>query len=328
MIRPPDNLVACLREHERFLITSHRSPDGDALGASLALGLALRELGKTCEVVNTDGVPHQCRFLPAADTILRTPRRNDAEVAVIVDVDDSNLERVAAPPASLRRCPVHVVIDHHATGRVDAPIHWIDTEAAATGMLIHRLALLLPDCLTAEVAQCLYAAIATDTGAFRFVNTSAEVLSVAADLVRRGADPSETARHLFEVRPLAARRLLGAALRNLQFEASLGLSWSQLTRADFAACQAADEDVEGIVNFVHGVEDALVGVLFRESEDGDIRVSLRASPPVDVGRFAQAFNGGGHALAAGCRLTGSLTAVRQQILPALREVLVQVQASS
>ena len=321
MIAPPDELLACLQTYERFLITAHRSPEGDAIGASLGLALGLRAAGKLCETVNTDGVPAMCRFLPCVDSVLTAPKRDDHEVAVIVDVDNANPARVAAPPESIDRCPVTVVIDHHASSRPSASINWIVPTACAAGELVYRVLERLPGSLTADAARCLYAAIATDTGAFRYRNTSADALRVAAELVALGADPSATARHLFDERSLSSRKLLGLALQKMEWEESTGLSWCALTREDFERSHATDEDTEGIVNFIHGIEGARLGVLFRESADGEIRVSLRATPPVDVSTLAQRFGGGGHALAAGCRQPGPLAAVRERVLSAIREGL-------
>ena len=321
MMQPPDELLACLRSHERFLVTAHRSPEGDAIGATLGLALGLRAVGKVCEAINVDGVPRMCHFLPAIDQVLAAPARDDHQVAIVVDVDTARPERVAAPAEAIARCPVTVVVDHHASSRPSAALNWIEPTMCAAGEMVYHLLTHFPGSLTGEVAECLYAAVATDTGAFRYRNTSAEALRVAAELVRLGADPSLAARHLFEERPLCARRLLGVALHKLEYEEPLGLTWSTLTRADFADSGATEEDAEGIVNFVHGVEGALIGALFRESEGDEIRVSLRATPPVDVAALAQRFGGGGHALAAGCRVPGALDTAKDAVLREARDVL-------
>jgi len=318
MTSPPEALLHCLREGKRFLVTAHRNPEGDALGATLGLALGLRAVGKRCHAVNCDGVPRMCRFMPGAHEVLPKAPAEHCDVAVVVDVDTAKPERVAASEAALAGCGTLVIIDHHASSQPTGDLNWIDPTAAAAGEMVYQILRQFPGSLSPEVALCLYGAIATDTGSFRFRNTSASALQSAAELVALGADPSFAARHLFEERPISARRLLAAGLSKLVWEESRGLSWTSLTRGDYRQAGADDEDTEGLVNFIHGIEGARLGILFRESEGGVVRISLRATPPLDVAELAQEFGGGGHALAAGCRVKGDLATVRDTVLAAAR----------
>jgi bifunctional oligoribonuclease and PAP phosphatase NrnA len=197
----------------------------------------------------------------------------------------------------------------------------VNVEASATAELIHEIleACALP--IGPETAACLYAGIASDTGAFRFQNTTPHVLRLAARLVERGADPSRTAVSLFGRKSPASLRVLGLALASLESRASGKVSVLTISRAMFDEAQAAPEDADGIVQYAQSVNGALIGVLIQETAPGEVRISFRSDGSVDVNDIAGRFGGGGHRNAAGARLRGELAVVRESVLSALEQAV-------
>lgn len=312
-------IVNVLCEKRAFLITTHINPDGDAIGSVLALRAALVQMGRECEVVNSDGVPDLCSFLPSHECVVTQPDQSHRDVALILDC--SGPDRIAAPPESLAACDLRIIIDHHQSSQPHADLNWIDPTASATGELIYELIKRLPVEIDETIATALYTALATDTGGFRFTNTTPRVLRAAAELVERGADPHKITYHLFEERSAKASIILGIALSRLQQDCGGRLTWSALDRATFEALNADDDDIENVVNFIRNVRGTEIGILFREGGDGRVRVSFRSNPHYDVSKIAEEFGGGGHRAAAGCRLRTTLDDAVQRVLRRVREVL-------
>ncbi|MCS7252640.1 MAG: bifunctional oligoribonuclease/PAP phosphatase NrnA [Armatimonadota bacterium] len=292
-------------ENHSFVITCHIHPEGDGIGSMLALMYMLNELGKRCEAVCSDGVPTILRFLPGSEHIKLDC---ECECDVIIALDVSRKDRLAIPPSSLERliegACLTVCIDHHIVEQPFGDVAWVDKSMPATGLMIYKLFKHMAVDVTPQVATCLYTAIATDTGAFRFENTTHECLSVAAELVKSGADPALIAHYVFERRHEGALRLWGRALARIRLERRSGIAWTWLKRKDFEAAGANDEDTEGLDNLLRGVEGAKVVVLFRELRDMSIKVSLRSLSEIDVAKVAGQFGGGGHIKSSGCILKG------------------------
>jgi phosphoesterase RecJ-like protein len=301
------------------LLTAHINPDGDALGSVLALRAALTKMGKQCQVVNMDGVPEIYSFIPTSDVVIAQPDPSRTDAALILDCSSEN--RIAAPAEVLAACDLRIIIDHHETHNAHGDLNWIRTTASATGELIYELIQRLPVEMDETIATCLYAAIATDTGGFRFVNTTPRVLRMAADLVEHGANPHDIVYRLFEERSAKETKILGVALSRLQQDCGGRLTWSMLDRATFDAFNASDDDIENVVNFVRNVRGTEIGILFREGDDGRIRISFRSDPKHDVSRIAEEFGGGGHRVAAGCRMRTTLDDSMERVLRRAREVL-------
>ena len=317
----PAAIVECLQSQTRFILTTHQHPDADAIGSCLALALALQQLRKEAQVVLAEPVPVSCRFLPGANAVLPTSRfSSDQQVAAVV-LDCGGPPRTAIQEQDYTRTEPRIVIDHHLTNELASPLHWVDPEAAATGVLVYRLLSRLGVKIERDIATNLYAAITTDTGWFRFSNTTPESLAVCATLVQAGADFRAVSKHLFEERTFAATKLMGRALGSLQADSSGSIVWATLTRQDYVDCGASDEETEGIVNHLKAVRGAEVAILFRETAEGKTRVSLRSEGNVDVSKIAQQFAGGGHAPAAGCSIPRPLDGSVPLVLAAVRAAL-------
>jgi len=301
-----------IEQRQRFLLTSHARPDGDAVGSALACSQILRLMGKEAEVVLRDGVPRIYHPLPFADTVITAERVNGKyEAAIILECD------------SIQRTQLHgledrflINIDHHVSGRPFAHVNWIDPKAVATAELVYRLAREAGVRISPEIATCIYTAVLTDTGSFMFEGTNEHTFGLARELVLAGADPARCARSVYFGHSTAKMRLLGAALSNLHREGSL--AWIWVTREQMEHVGAKEEDCEGLVNYALSIHDVEVAAFFRELPDGRFRVSLRSKGQLNVSAVAQLFGGGGHECASGCALEGPLSIAVARVVEQLR----------
>ncbi len=320
-MRVPAKLVRTLQSADHIVVASHINPEGDAIGSALALAIGLQQMGKCVQVVCHNGVPQRYAFLPNAPSVLPEPT---FPPHLLVLVDCAELERADVPSFLRDDPPSVIVIDHHPKQSAGNPhrwVVWVEPTAAATGEMVAALLKRLKVPLTIEIATCLYAALVSDTGVFRFQNTTPATLRLAAVLLEHGVDPQEIAYRVMESRSFAATRLLARMLQSAQFEPEIGLCWSVLTRKDFAQTGTSEEDTENFVNFLGAVEGTKVAVLFREVDSHLVKVSLRARDGVNVAAIAQLFGGGGHPAAAGCRLRQPVRKAVPTLLNAVRSAL-------
>jgi phosphoesterase RecJ-like protein len=301
-----------IEQRDRFVLTSHARPDGDAVGSALACCQVLRAMGKQADVVLHDGVPRIYRSLPFADQVLQTDTvQGNYEAAIILECDSIHRTRLEGLQNRFL-----ISIDHHASGRPFAHVNWIDPHAVATAEMVFRLAREAGVRFSPEIATCLYTALMTDTGSFMFQGTNEDTFALARELVLAGADPAHCARGIYFAHSSAKLRLLGEALRNLNLEAHLGWIW--VTQKQMERCSAKEEDCEGLVNYVLSIRDVEVAAFFRELPDGRFRVSLRSKGKLNVARVAEMFGGGGHECASGCAVDGPLSEAVRAVLSQLR----------
>ena len=301
-----------IERRDRFVLTSHARPDGDAIGSALACCQVLRAMGKQAEVVLHDGVPRIYRKLPFADQVLQSNRvAGNYEAAIILECDSIHRTRLEGLEDRFL-----ISIDHHVSGRPFANVNWIDPHAVATAEMVFRLAREAGANFSPEIATCLYTALMTDTGSFMFQGTNQHTFALARELVLAGADPSYCARNIYFAHSVAKMRLLGEALRSLHTEAHIGWTW--VTQEQMERYEAKEEDCEGLVNYVLSIGEIEVAALFCELPDGRLRVSLRSKGRLDVAKVAERFGGGGHECASGCSLDGPLNLAVPQVLELLR----------
>ena len=307
-----DEVLNQIGRRQRFILTSHARPDGDAVGSALACCQILRCMGKQANVVLRDGIPGIYRPLPFSESVLRTTEQApEAEAAIILECD--SVQRTC-----LAGLDQHYLIniDHHTTARPFADLNWIDPNACATAEMIFRLAREAGVKISPEMSTCLYTAVLTDTGSFCFHGTTERTFALAQEFVRCGADPVRIAHNVYFSNPLSKMRLLGGALSTLHRDGSLVCM--HVDRATMERCQSSEEDCEGLVNYALAIEGIEVALFFREQPDGRFRVSLRSKGAVNVAAVATAFGGGGHECASGCGIEGPLSAATERLLAQLR----------
>ena len=329
-MQSPDDMqavVAALRENDRFVVTSHEAPDGDALGSLLATGLALRQLGKDA-VMYLGGpapLPGEYRFLELQQRGLQRERPADFAERVLVAVDCASAGRVGAEPGLVDAAPFTINIDHHHDNPRFGDVNLIVEDASSTGEVLADMFRESGVELTPEIAEALYIALVTDTGRFQYANTTPKTLRLAADLVEAGADVHRVFQGVYENVQFAKLKLLARALDRARVLEGGKIVVSHLLRDDFEAVGATEPYSEGIIDFLRSAEGALVSALIREPprDGGPTRkVSLRSSvDEVDVSAIARKSGGGGHRGAAGFSSDLSIDEITDFIV---REVVAQV----
>ena len=314
---PYDDFRRFIDERDEFLILSHIDPDGDAIGSSLGLHWALEALGKKVVTANESPLPDGLRFLPGSEWV-----KQPAQVARVFDsvfiLDCSSIDRVGPKAAALIGPDARVAnVDHHAANDGFGDPKLVNVEASATAELIYEILEAYGAPIAPETADCLYVGIASDTGAFRYQNTTPRTLRLAARLVERGARPSATADALYGRKSEASLRILGMALASLEKRGGGQVGALTISRDMFDKAHATPEDADGIVQFAKSLDGARVGVLIQEVAPGEVRLSFRSDGTLDVNEIAGRFGGGGHRNAAGARVRGELEKVRGAVLDAL-----------
>jgi bifunctional oligoribonuclease and PAP phosphatase NrnA len=295
-------VVDAIRGHDRFVLTTHENPDGDALGSLLATQLGLVQLGKdTVMVLHGDApLPVEYGFMSLEQLRRRWP--DDVSERVLVALDCANESRIADPEV-LGRVPLSIDVDHHHDNTRFGRINLVVADASSTGEVVRDLFGELGVELTPDIAEALYIALVTDTGRFQYTNTTPKALRLAAELVESGADVHRVFQGVYESVQFAKLKLLARALERAQVYEGGRIVVSYLLRTDFADVNAAEPYSEGIIDYLRAVEGADMAVLIREPprRDGPTRrVSLRASvDELDVSAIARKSGGGGHRQAAG-----------------------------
>ncbi len=300
------NLVEAIRRDNRFLITSHIDPDGDAVGSQLAMASFLRELGKQVVILNEKLVPRKYEFLPfAGDIVAEIPGGFKYEDVVVLD--SATLKRVGEVSGCVQGKFI-INIDHHPTNLYFGNVNWVVPEASSTSELVYRLMKRMSVRIGDERASCLYVGILTDTGGFKFANTTSDSLKIASILVKEGADPSYIATNVYLNRSMDELLLLSKLLATAEVHA--GIATMHLTRDMMKDMKV---NTEGFSDHVLQLKNVRMGILLKEL-DGKVKVSLRSRGEMDVSILAKEFGGGGHEAAAACLVAGGLRDVKRKLL--------------
>jgi bifunctional oligoribonuclease and PAP phosphatase NrnA len=302
----------------RIAILSHEDPDGDAIGSSLGAYFGLLGLKKDLTVLNPDPLPSHLAFLPGSEKIETAISHRPFDLYLVLDCGDrSRVGTLLASP----RGPI-VNIDHHESNGRFGDLNWVEERASSTGELMYRLLferMGLP--LSEAAATNLYTAILTDTGSFRFSNTSPRALRIAASLLKMSQPPDFIASQLYEDKNLGQLRVLGAVLSSIEVEEEGKIAWGLITQEMLSRGPIALEETEGFVNFPRSIRGVEVAAVFKEVGFREYRLSLRSKGAVDVGKVAAAFHGGGHHNASGCSLSGGFPEVKEQVLEEIRHCM-------
>jgi phosphoesterase RecJ-like protein len=312
-LRVPSELLHVLRTSDDFFLATHKDPEGDALGSSLALHLALRSMGKKSVVFNRDLVPALYRYLPQYELVSDVIPES---VNNLVLMDCNSLQR-----AGLEECNIgfSVVIDHHRTQNNFGDVRWIEPDAPATGLMVFYVIKELGVEISKDMAVNLYSAIGIDTGIFRYSNTTAECLSVASELVTKGADPGIIADRLYNTYSRGRFLLLEKSLENLEIFDTIAVF--AISEDMYRDTGTSSEDTESFVNFPLKIEDIKISVLLRQIDEGQWKVSLRSKGDIDIASVAVLFGGGGHRNAAGCIISAGIADAKRLILEKIRKIV-------
>jgi phosphoesterase RecJ-like protein len=295
-----------IRRRQRFVVTSHARPDGDAIGSSLAMAYALKHLGKEVRVVSKDAPPPPMMVFPGVPEIEVTDHVADPGDAVIV-MECGDLARTGV--TGLDQAFV-INIDHHPGNHMYGGANWFDLSAAACGEMVFDLVRELGVPLTLEIATHVYIAILTDTGSFHYSHITPRTFDICRECVNAGVSAPDVARSIFDSNNLGRLKLFGAVLSGMQLDTTGRIATVWVDRKLASDCGGTYEDTEGIINLPLTVKEIVAAVFFKENAPGDWRVSMRSKGTVDVNAIAKEFGGGGHKNASGCGARGTLAELR------------------
>jgi phosphoesterase RecJ-like protein len=320
-----ERLAQELRAGRSVAISTHINADGDGCGSETALSRLLGQMGIRSKIVNPTPWPEMYKFLlgddvrDASDTGAKGLK--DADVLVVLDISD--VKRLGILAEAVRRLTIpKLVIDHHLpSDEPPSTLMVTDTTACATGELIFDFATVMGLKITPDIARALYIALLTDTGGFRFSNTTARCLTIAGQLIASGVEPEEMYGRLYASMPVGRLHLLRDALATLEVDPEYGISWISVAAGAAEQYGLRSEDLEGIAEHPRSIGGTRLAVFFRDLGHDKVKVSFRSTGDVDVNKFAKQFDGGGHARAAGALIEGNLEVVRRKVIAAAREFL-------
>jgi phosphoesterase RecJ-like protein len=322
--------VQLIREHRRFLLTTHIRPDCDALGSCLGMAGVLERLGKQVRIVNGQATPPNLKFIDRDNRIEAIgvnvqPAELLADGFDLLMILDTSAWAQLGPMGDIIRATKakKIVLDHHESGDDLGAEQFKNTSAEATGRLVVEAAEHLDVPLSRDIAQPVFAALATDTGWFRFGSTSAESFRVAARLMEAGAAPCELYHDLYENNTLARTKLIGRILARTEADLDGKLIYTAVTLDDFQATGALPTDTEDVINLTLQVGTALVALIMVEQQTGGFKISFRSRCAVDCSKLAEQFGGGGHKAAAGAFIKEPFEAARAKLLDAARQAMRQ-----
>lgn len=305
-------ITEIIERDNRFLVATHVRPDGDAVGSLLGMTFILRKLGKEADPYCQDPVPPAYAFLPGSGEILHH-LDSPSEYDTAIFVDCGSYLRVGNGLAdSIRGIPTLINIDHHVSKAPFGNPFWVTPAVSSTCEMLYHLSRDLRLPLDAVIASQLYTGLLTDTGSFRFSNTSRSVLQIAAELVAAGARPADIAEQVYESASPQSIQLLARMLATIAFAADNRLATAELSQKMFKETATTPVDSEGFINHLRSVEPVELAMLFREDDNGKVHVSMRSKGNVDVAAFAQRYDGGGHRRAAAFHVSGDLQKMRDE----------------
>ncbi|MGB4505146.1 MAG: bifunctional oligoribonuclease/PAP phosphatase NrnA [Syntrophaceticus sp.] len=309
-----EEAVNSLMRYDNFVLTTHLNPDGDALGSLLGLGLALLNTGKNVVMIMPHPVPGTFQFLPGVQQVQQTVDCLERfDVGIALDCADFN--RIGEETRDqLRKTKTLINIDHHVSNQHFGDINIVDPQAAATGEIICDILLETKIPITSDVATNLYTALVTDTGSFQHHNTTAKCFRTAAFLLECGALHRVVQQNLYEQRSLESLRLLARGLDSLSLNENATIAWMTICRDSFLASGASVDDCDGMIDYVKSLKGVEVGILFKEVNSDEIKVSFRSKNYLDVNQLAAYFGGGGHERAAGCSIKGKIEDVKPLVI--------------
>lgn len=306
-----EKVVDFLKANDNFEILTHNYPDGDCLGSGYGLCLGLQQLGKNARVITT-ALPKDFKFL------LNGVKEQDFKAECVVSVDVAD-EKLLGCNQEKYQGKIDLCIDHHKSNRVDAPLKFVDDTSAAACEIIYRILTEMGVTFTKEIANCLYTGISTDTGCFRYTNTTAATLRICADLLEYGCDSGYINKVMFETKSKKRIELEREIYDRMIFccddKCAVIYTTLEMTK------DLEDEDTEGISSIPRQIEGVKMGITIREKPDGIYKVSVRTNGDIDACQFCRQFGGGGHAAASGCTLNGDLQGVIDTLIEAAERTL-------
>lgn len=311
-IADQDKIIDILKEANHLYLVSHMQPDGDSIGSLLAMGEGLRSLGKQVRMFTPGKMPRKYSFLQGADQVEHDIADCNPEITAVI-LDSSDADRLGVLKESFMECRTIINIDHHVTNQWFGTLNLVDSNASATGEIVFHLLKELGVAMNYDLAEALYVAISTDTGSFKYDNTTPETHRVIAELLAEDLSPGVISQRIFDERPLSFYVLLKEAISSLEMYGGRRIAIMTLSRDIRLRSGASTDELDGIVNYTRNIEGVELGILFYVEKEHEVKVGFR-SKTMDVSNLAGRLNGGGHPRAAGCRIYEDYQAVKSKVM--------------
>ena len=316
-----DRIIEIIGESHTIAVCSHMRPDGDCIGSTLGLALALLDQGREVTCWNQDPVPSKLRFLDP-DQLIQTPKPIKRQFDCVIAVDSASIERLGTTQEHIANRRILINIDHHASNTHFGDLNWIASKEPSSGELVYQLIRQAGWKITPRIADCLFTAISTDTGSFQYPSTLPETYYAAGDLVKKGANLATVCDEVYQSYPLSRVKLLKRVYNNFRLSHDNQIAYLWLKKEDFSCTEATPNDTEGLIDHVRAIEPVVVACVFEELEPELTRISLRSKDEnVNVSDIASQFGGGGHQAAAGARIAGKPMGVQHRVIAAIRGAL-------
>ena len=309
-----------IKQSNSFIITAHINPEGDSIGSQLAMAKLLTAMGKTVRIINADKIPGNLKFLPGAEKIESLPENYEPisfDLAIILDCP--NLERIGNVRKLIAERYV-ICIDHHVSNDQFGNMNWTDSKASSAGEMVYGLFKAADIPLDNASALCLYTAIMTDTGSFRYANTTVKTHHIIADLLSFNFCPTKVYEHIYETKSFEVMKLLAEVLNNLQRSADGRYVWFRVTAEMLKRNKLNAESTEDFIAFVRMIEGAEIVAYLREIDQGaKVKISMRSKTDIDVNAIAGYFGGGGHKAASGCVIEANIDQAEKMLLSQIKK---------
>lgn len=313
------DIIDKIKDSNNICITFHTSPDGDAFGSALALFIALKSIGKTCYIMNNDKVPDNYQFLPFINEVLKNKLLiNDTDCVVVLDC--GNFERISTDDLNSLHGHFTINIDHHVSNDMYGNLNYVDSNASSTGEIVYQVIKLMGVTVEKNIAQCLYTAIVTDSGSFRYSKTTSITHQIAGDLINTGIDFPNIHRMLFENKKFQRVKLAGEIINKMYLLSEGRICIMSLTEDDLLKYDLEEGDTSDLLNYGTSIDTVEVTLLFKERANS-IKVSLRSKNIVDVRKIVEKFGGGGHIRAAGLSYTGNIEDIKNALIKEVEKEL-------
>ncbi len=315
-----DRILEGVRQSQTVCVAGHVRPDGDCVGSQLGLTLALSAEGKRVVCWNEDVLPQKYRFLDPKG--LMQPPKRGLKFDCVVATDCASFERLGRVGRCIATRKLFINIDHHESNERYADLNWVSAREPSSGELVYRLLKIARWPITKPIANCLFTAVSTDTGSFQYPTTRPGTFHVAAELVTRGADLARICDEVYQSYPVSRARLLRYVYSHFRLTHDDQIAYLWLKKADFARSGADSADSEGLIDHIRAIAPVVVACVFEEMEPSLTRVSLRSkSDRVNVNDIAAQFDGGGHPMAAGARISGPPLTTQRRVISAIKKAL-------
>jgi len=310
--------VQFVQDYDEYLLVSHVHPDGDTISSTLAMAYVLKKLGKKFVIINQDPIPDRFLFLPMADLFYSANQVNQS-FSHVITLDAADRKRIGDIEHLFAENVKILNIDHHPTNDYFGNINVVVPHAAATAEVMYDFVQEIGIEMDKDLASMIYTGLLTDTGGFRYANTSSKVLRIAAQLLEFGISPGEIAEMALEAISHTHLMILKRAFEHVELLEQGRVAWTVLRLTDLKDLSTASDDTEGVVNYMRNIEGVEVGVFFKEADTEAFKVSLRSKKLVDVGAIAKEFGGGGHERAAGFSFQGPLKTLKSELLSKIKQ---------